>query len=56
MKEYGKKNAKSTIDHIRSIQAIVKYTIPFLQPKLKKLLYCQKVWWRIMQMSYSFDP
>ena len=28
--------------------------MPFLQPKLKKLLYCQKVWWGIMQMSYFF--
>ena len=52
----AKKNAKLTIDHIRFIQAKVKLTMPFLQPKLKKLLYCQKVWWGIMQMSYFFYP
>ena len=48
MKEYGKKKrkkkeAKSTIYQIRSIQAKVKYSILLLQHRLKKILYCQKV-------------
>ena len=37
------KNAKLTIYHIRSIQAMVKYSILFLQHRLNNLLYFQKV-------------
>ena len=37
------KHARLIIYHIRSTQAKVKYSILFLQHRLKKLLYCQKV-------------
>ena len=43
MKKYAKKNAKLTIDHIRSIHAKVKYSILLLNHRLEKLHYCQKV-------------
>ena len=57
MKKYAKKNAKLTIDHIRSIHAKVKYSILLLNHRLEKLHYCQKVGGgRIMQISSLLIP
>ena len=49
-------HARLIIYHIRSIQAKVKYSILFLQHRLKKLLYCQKAGGGIMQMPSLLIP